>query len=131
MRVRALALTTSADGPTGEALLETEATAAEVRGAVGRAIQALREAQRHVDAAEGPMTLELLPPGAERWVPIHVDAGSPPPYTPLQIDSPFEVDWEDVAALVRLTHRYWASRMRLLERARARRSALDCGQDPD
>lgn len=131
MRIRALALATPADGPTGEALLESEATGPEVRSAVSRAIQALREAQRRTAAAEGPMTLEILPPGAERWVPIHVDAGSPPPYTPLQIDSPFEVDWEDVAALIRLTHRYWGSRMRLLERARARREAVQPERDSD
>lgn len=122
MRVRALALTTGENGPSGEAALDAEATTAMVRGAVSRAIQRLREAQRAESGDTGPMTVEILPRGAERWVPVHVDAGSPPPYTPLQIDSPFEVDWDDVAALIRLTHRYWVSRMRLLERARARRS---------
>lgn len=131
MRVRARTVAAPADGPSGEALIETEATAPAVRSAVSRAIQALREGQRRSAAAEGPVTLEILPPGAERWVPIHVDAGSPPPYTPLQIDSPFAVDWEAVAALIRLTHRYWASRMRLLERARARRGALQTEHDTD
>ncbi|PWG65139.1 hypothetical protein [Sediminicurvatus halobius] len=131
MRVRALPLTEPDGGPSGEAALDADATNAGVRGAVSRAIQRLREAQRAQAEPEGAMTLEILPPGAERWVPVHVDAGSPPPYTRLRIDSPFEVDWDDIAALIRLTHRYWVSRMRLLERARARRGGGTGDPGPD